>query len=131
MKLSKTTRKLDNNVCKALTIACESALHDINGFRWLTHRANYTNFPASLIVTCVFETDAEVAALKESQLDEQLCQSIQKQLLKVGVILKNASQTVHFDSEESCEREHQGKWPDRLHLIIKKQKPTKSRNAHR
>lgn len=129
MKLNKTTQKLDNNVCKALTIACESSLHDINGFRWLTHRANYTNFPASLVVTCVFDTDAEIIAMKAEKLDEQLRQTIQKQLLKVGVVLKSARQNIHFDSEESCQRDHQGQWSDRLHLNIAKQKPTKSRNT--
>lgn len=128
MKLNKTTQKLDNNVCKALTIACESSLHEVKGFSWLTHRANYTNFPASLVVTCVFETDDEIIAMKEAALDEQLRQTIQKQLLKVGVVLKNVRQNIHFDSEESCMREHQGRWPDRLQLNSPKQKPTKSRH---
>lgn len=127
MKLNKTTQKLDNNICKALTIACESALHDINGFSWLTHRANYTNFPASLVVTCVFETDAEVIEMQAASLDEQLRKTIQKQLLKVGVVLKNVRQNIHFDSEESCTREHQGRWPERLQLNSPKQKPNKSR----
>ena len=127
MKLNKTTQKLDNNICKALTIACESALHDINGFSWLTHRANYTNFPASLVVTCVFETDAEVIEMQAASLDEQLRKTIQKQLLKVGVVLKNVRQNIHFDSEESCTREHQGRWSERLQLNIPKQKPNKSR----
>jgi hypothetical protein len=131
MKLNKTTQKLDNNVCKALTIACESSLHEINGFRWLTHRANYTNFPASLVVTCVFENDAAVLAIKAEKVDEQLRKTIQKQLLKVGVVLKNVRQNVHFDSEEACQREHQGQWADRLQLNIVKQKPTKNNNARR
>ena len=131
MKLNKTTQKLDNNVCKALTIACENSLHDISGFRWLTHRANYTNFPASLVVTCVFNTDAEVMAMKEGKFDEQFRKTIQKQLLKVGVVLKNVRQNVHFDSEASCQREHQGQWADRLQLNITKQKPTKDHNKRR
>ncbi len=131
MKLNKTTQKLDSNVCKALTIACESSLHEINGFCWLTHRANYTNFPASLVVTCVFNTDEEVTALKEEALDCQLQQIIQKQLLKVGVVLKSVRQNIHFDSEEACQREHQGSWENRLQLNIAKQKPNKSRNKHR
>jgi hypothetical protein len=122
MKLNKTTKRLDNNVCKALTIVCENSLHEISGFRWLTHRANYTNFPASLVVTCVFNTDVEVTAMKAEKLDELLRQAIQKQLLKVGVVLKHINQNVHFDSEESCQREHQGQWSDRLQLNITKQK---------
>ena len=59
MKLNKTSQKIDNNICKALTIACESSLHEVPGFAWLTHRANYTNFPASLVITCVFELESD------------------------------------------------------------------------
>ncbi len=88
MKLSKTNQKIDNNVCKALTIACESSLHDVAGFVWLTHRANYTNFPASLVITCVFNTDEEIEAMKALQQDDTMIATIQKQLLKVGVVVK-------------------------------------------
>lgn len=123
MKLNKTTKKIDDNICKALTIVCESEKTNIDGFIWLTHRANYTNFPASLIVTCVFDIDAEVKALPDNKQGEKLMNSIQKQLLKVGVVAKNIRQNVHFDSEESCLREHQGKWENRLKLRVTKQKP--------
>ncbi|ALO36293.1 Fis family transcriptional regulator [Colwellia sp. MT41] len=129
MKLSKTNQKIDNNVCKALTVACESSLHDVAGFVWLTHRANYTNFPASLVITCVFNTDEEVAAMKAEQQDEVLRLSIQKQLLKVGVVVKNIKQSVHFDSEEACQRQHRGEWADRLALSVVKQKPN-ARRVH-
>ena len=123
MKLNKTTKKIDDNICKALTIVCESEKTNIDGFIWLTHRANYTNFPASLIVTCVFDIDAEVKALPDNKQGEKLMNSIQKQLLKVGIVAKNIRQNVHFDSEESCLREHQGKWENRLKLKVTKQKP--------
>jgi len=123
MKLNKTTKKIDDNVCKALTIVCEQAKNEIDGFIWLTHRANYTNFPASLVITCVFDLDLEIIALKENDLDEKLTTDIQKQLLKVGIVLKNVRQNVNFDSEESCLREHQGQWANRLKLIKVKQKP--------
>ena len=131
MKLNKTSQKIDNNVCKALTIACESVLHDVDGFEWLTHRASYTNFPASLVVTCVFATDAEIEAMKLKKQDAFLRDNIQKQLLKVGVVVKNINNAVHFDSEEACLRQHQGQWSDRLALNISKQKPNqKSRSFH-
>ena len=127
MKLSKTSQKIDNNVCKALTIACESSLHDVAGFVWLTHRANYTNFPSSLVITCVFNTDEEVAAMKAAKHDEILRLSIQKQLVKVGVVVKNIKQCVHFDSEQACQERHGGQWDDRLALSIVKQKPNARR----
>ena len=128
MKLNKTTKKIDDNICKALTIVCESEKTNIDGFIWLTHRANYTNFPASLIVTCVFDIDAEVKALPDNKQGEKLMNSIQKQLLKVGVVAKNIRQNIHFDSEESCLREHQGKWENRLKLKVTKQKPNAKNN---
>jgi len=129
MKLSKANQKIDNNVCKALTIACESSLHQVAGFVWLTHRANYTNFPSSLVITCVFNTNDEIAAMKTEQQDELLRLSIQKQLVKVGVVVKNIKQSVHFDSEEACQQQHGGEWSDRLALSIVKQKPN-ARKVH-
>ena len=125
MKLNKTSQKIDNNVCKALTIACEDALHEVPGFEWLTHRASYTNFPASLVITCIFNTDAEVDEMKAFQQDDFLRNAIQKQLLKVGVVVKNINHAVRFDSEEACLRQHQGQWPERLALNVSKQKPNK------
>jgi hypothetical protein len=129
MKLSKTNQKIDNNVCKALTIACESSLHEVAGFVWLTHRANYTNFPASLVITCVFNTDEEIEAMKALQQDEFLRAKIQKQLLKIGVVVKNIKQSVRFDSEEACQRQHRGEWSERIALSIVKQKPN-ARRVH-
>jgi hypothetical protein len=129
MKLNKTSQKIDNNVCKALTIACETVLHEVPGFEWLTHRASYTNFPASLVVTCVFATDAEIELMKAEKQDDFLRQNIQKQLLKVGVVVKNINQAIHFDSEEACLRQHQGQWSDRLALKISKQKPNASKKG--
>jgi len=127
MKLSKTNQKIDNNICKALTIACESSLHDVAGFAWLTHRANYTNFPASLVITCIFNTDEEVSAMKLQQKDEFLRGTIQRQLLKIGVVVKNIKQCVRFDSEEACHRQHKGEWVARLALSVVKQKPNAKR----
>ncbi|TMM45441.1 Fis family transcriptional regulator [Colwellia ponticola] len=123
MKLTKTNQKIDNNICKALTIACESSLHDIAGFVWLTHRANYTNFPASLVITCVFNSNDDIEAMKAQHQDEQLRLTIQKQLVKVGVVVKNIKQSVHFDSEEACQQQHRGEWDTRLALRVIKQKP--------
>jgi hypothetical protein len=127
MKLNKTSQKIDNNICKELTIACESSLHEVAGFVWLTHRANYTNFPASLVITCVFETERDIDVMKTQQLDEQLRNTIQKQLLKVGVVVKNIKQQVHFDSEEACLQHHQGEWQQRLALYTTKQKPNSNK----
>lgn len=131
MKLNKTSQKIDNNICKALTIACEMSLHEVAGFVWLTHRVNYTHFPASLIVTCVFNTENEIAQMQRKEQDVYLRNAIQQQLLKIGVVVKHINKQVHFDSEEMCLKQHGGEWCDRLALNIAKQKPNKANRSRR
>lgn len=124
MKLNKTNKKIDNNICKALTIACEYLKDEVPGFNWLTHRVNYSNYPASLLITCVFETEIDIEKMKFQLLDKRLRNEIQKQLLKVGVVVKNISQQVHFDTEEACLSQSGGDWPQRLAIYTVKQKPS-------
>lgn len=112
--MKKTVKKLDNNVVKALTLACESFKQDISGFEWLTHTADYANFPSSLVVTCVFDTtDSVQMALTHSQ-DVAMRRTIQQQLLKAGVLLKDVRRNVCLDSEQACLAEHNGDWKARL-----------------
>jgi hypothetical protein len=98
--LKKTIKKLDNNVCKALTQVCEYAKHEIEGFEWLTHTADYANFPHSLLVTCVFDTNKHLNNAVIAQNDVFLIKHIQQSLLKQGIVLKKAKSNVRFDTEE-------------------------------
>mgnify|MGYP000005102179 CR=1 FL=1 len=107
---SKTEKKIDNNVRLALTSACEQFLEDVPGFQWLTHQANYTNFPATLLITCVFDTQENQEQVDVSAIHKLL----QSKMLKIGVKLKAPKQQVVFDSEEACDREHSGDWVQRL-----------------
>lgn len=110
----KTVKKLDDNVVRALTIACEEAKLKVAGFDWLTHSASYDNFPASLVVTCVFQTKNDCEYAREQNWDHYMKKAIQAQLLKVGIVLKNAKNQIRFDSEEACHLEHGGNWKLRL-----------------
>jgi hypothetical protein len=112
--VNKTVKKLDNNVIKALTIACETAKQKVVGFEWLTHTASYDRFPGSLIVTCVFDSKNSYAEAVSNELDVFLRKLIQSQLLKIGVVLKNPKQHVFFDNEEDCLDQHNGDWERRL-----------------
>lgn len=107
---SKTEKKIDNNVRLALTAACEQFLEDVPGFQWLTHQANYTNFPASLLISCVFDTPAS-QELADAAVIHRL---LQAKLLKIGVKLKAPKQQVIFDSEQACTQENDGDWAVRL-----------------
>jgi hypothetical protein len=112
--MNKTVRKLDNNVVKALTIVCESAKQDIVGFEWLTHSANYSNFPGSLVITCVLDKSVSLDVMLVNEQDVVLRKQIQKQLLKAGILLKDARRHVFFDTEQACLLEHNGDWKRRL-----------------
>jgi hypothetical protein len=112
--MNKTVKKLDNNVVKALTIVCETAKQDIVGFEWLTHSANYANFPGSLVITCVLDKSQSVDVMLVSEQDVELRRQIQKQLLKAGVLLKDVRRHVFFDTEQACLLEHNGDWKRRL-----------------
>lgn len=112
--MKKTITKLDNNVIKALTIACESFKQKIAGFEWLTHDADYSSFPSSLVVTCVFDKQESYLIARTKEQDNLMRKIIHNQLLKVGVILKHPQRHVRYDTEERCLAENNGDWNARL-----------------
>lgn len=112
--MNKTVKKLDNNVVKALTEACELSKPNVEGFEWLTHSANYANFPSSLLVTCVFDSEQSLQDAITSNQSVELSKLIQKRLLKAGVLLKDVRRHVLFDTEQACQLEHGGDWKRRL-----------------
>lgn len=112
--MQKTVKKLDNNVLKALTKACEEAKEKVEGFEWLTHYAHYDRFPGSLAVICVFDSPESLAGACEQQSDVYMRKLIQNHLLKVGIVLKDARKHVFFDNEVDCQDEHAGDWQRRL-----------------
>ncbi|MCJ8349431.1 Fis family transcriptional regulator [Moritella sp.] len=112
--MTKTEKKIDNNLCKVLTVVCEEAKDEIQGFQWLTHTVNYANFPTSLKITCVFDSNADIAKLMASKQDQRLQGLVTQALNAVDVKLKNISKQVQFDSEENCTRDNAGNWAKRL-----------------
>ncbi|MFC4701217.1 Fis family transcriptional regulator [Glaciecola siphonariae] len=107
--MKKTVKKLDANVIKALTLSCEYLKGLTPEFLWLTHTADYSNFPASLQIRCVFTTDAA----SEGYLSV-FAKRIHADLLKAGVLLKAPKHHIVFDSEQACLRDHEGNWKKRL-----------------
>lgn len=110
-KMSKTNKRTDANVRKALTKFCDNNKDEIEGFDWVTHTADYSSFPGSLMVTVIFET-------KEQQEKCQTLSLLQKELIKClfpfGIKLKDVRQNIRFDNEEQCKLQHDGNWAERL-----------------
>lgn len=112
--MRKTDKKIDNQLRLVLTDVCEIALKEINGFLWLTHLVNYSNFPKSLKVVCVFDTNENLSYFMSKDSKKELTSLIQVKLHEVDVKVKNVTDHILYDTEENCEKEHNGKWADRL-----------------
>lgn len=112
--MRKMDKKRDNDVRRALTDACDQALDDIPGFCWLTHTVDYANYPASLRVICVFDTDEALAQAYNGDDVATLRNIIEKALREIDVPLRTPSRQIRFDTEQTCEREHGGNWSARL-----------------
>ena len=108
--MKKTDKKIDNALRRALTEACDMALEKHAGFLWLTHFANYQDFPESLSIVCIFDTNEQ---LSKANLNE-LRAIIKAKLTSIDIIVKNINQRVVFDTEENCEKENNGNWKERF-----------------
>lgn len=97
-----------------LTEACETAKAEIVGFDWLTHEVDYSDFPSSLRVIWVFDTQANKEQALTSGQGERMVELTAIALKDADVLVSPVSAHVHFDSEEHCQRANGGNWQQRL-----------------
>ncbi|MCK6263428.1 Fis family transcriptional regulator [Vibrio sp. ZSDE26] len=112
--MRKTDKKIDNQLRATLTEVCDVLLEENNGFQWLTHSVNYSNFPKSLVITCVFDTNEQLGSFLENNNDNPLLMLVENKLNAVNISIKNVADHVRFDTEENCRDEHSGNWAKRL-----------------
>ena len=106
--MRKTDKKIENQLRSVLTDVCETALKEIDGFQWLTHLVNYSNFPKSLKVVCIFDTNENLLTFMSKESEVELSSLIHKKLHEIGVKVKNMAGHIAYDTEENCEKEHNG-----------------------
>lgn len=99
--MNKANKQCDKKIVKALTRICESAKFELEGFVWLTHTVNYTDFPNSLIVYCVFDTQEHVTAARAGGQSKVLSSRINQGLEEIGVLSAQVTVKVVFDSEQA------------------------------
>lgn len=112
--MRKSDKKIENQLRINLTEVCETALKRFNGFEWLTHVVNHNNFPNSLKIICVFDTNEHLARFMESNSCQELGSLIQKKLFEMDINLKSITNHLSYDTEENCNKSNDGKWADRL-----------------
>jgi hypothetical protein len=108
--MRKTDKKIENALRVVLTEVCDAAQRQYEGFEWLTHFVNYDDFPGSLSVICVYDTNEN---LSESDLTGVRSLIFEK-LIAIDIKLKDVRRQVRFDTEENCKSEHNGKWHERF-----------------
>jgi hypothetical protein len=112
--MRKTDKKIDNQLRLVLTDVCETALKEIDGFLWLTHLVDYSLFPKSLKVVCVFETNDSLADFMSKDSRKDLESLIQLKLADIAVNLKKVTDHISYDTEQNYEREHNENWAEGL-----------------
>jgi len=112
--MKKTDKKNEKLIVEALTEVCDIALSQVPGFQWLTHLINYSRFPDSLAVVCVFATKDDLNQVLLAKQDDFLRSLIREKLSAVNIPIKDSVRQVRFDSEEACEIEHGGRWQERF-----------------
>ncbi len=110
IKVRKTDKKIEKSLREALTEACETALERYEGFQWLTHFVSYDDFPASLSIVCVYDTNAHLAKTN----NESMRALIKEKLASIGIKMKDCRQQVRFDTEEDCDNDNDGRWNERF-----------------
>jgi hypothetical protein len=111
--MRKTDKKIDHQLRLALTDVCETALKEIDGFQWLTHLVNYSHFPKSLKVICIFNTNENLSNFMSHSRRKGLESLIQNKLVEISVNVKNVSDYITYDTEQNCKHQHNGNWAER------------------
>lgn len=112
--MKKSDKKTERTLRESLTEVCEMALENVSGFKWLTHSVNYNNFPGSLSILCVFQSNDELSLARKNHMDDYLCNAVQETLVRSGIKIPDLKKRILFDTEENCLNENNGNWNQRL-----------------
>jgi hypothetical protein len=112
--MRKSDKKIENQIRDVLTDVCEGTLKGYDGFLWVTHTVNFSSFPQSLKIVCVFDTNQDRTNFLEGSGQQKVGVVVQSAFNQVGIKLKNVDKHISYDTQESCDRDHQGKWNLRL-----------------
>jgi len=108
--MNKTAKKTENAIIKALNEVCETLKEKQHGFVWLTHFVDYDDFPNSLKIVFVFDTNQNLINAKNETLFKTIFELTGSQLKKQSVHIKRIEKVVFFDSEENGADFNSTKW---------------------
>lgn len=106
--------RIERRLIAALTRACETAKSEMVGFCWLTHEVDYARFADSLQIIWVFDTQASKDQALAGGQDQRMVELTAQALEDAGLEVAQIAGCVYFDSEEQCQRDHDGNWQKRI-----------------
>ena len=112
--MRKSDKKIENQIRDVLTNVCEGTLKGFDGFLWVTHTVNFSSFPQSLKIVCVFDSNQDRTNFLEGSGQQKVAAVVQSAFNQAGIKLKNPDKHISYDTQENCDRDHQGKWNLRL-----------------
>jgi hypothetical protein len=98
----------------SLTQACETGKSELVGFCWLTHRLDDQQFPSSLMVVWIFDTQANRDKALANGQGERMLELTAEAFSQADICVSPVSAHLDFDSEEQCQRADAGNWQQRL-----------------
>lgn len=97
--MRKSDKKIENKIRGVLTEVCENTLKSYEGFLWVTHTVNFSSFPQSLKIVCVFKTNQDRANFLAGEAQKHVSKTIQQAFNQVGVQLKNVDKQISYHTQ--------------------------------
>lgn len=94
--MRKTDKKIDNKLRQILMDICDFSLQNIAGYQWISHTVNYSHFPDSLIITCMFDNKENAIS---AQQQGKLLSLINESLNSISITLKAPNKQVYFKAD--------------------------------
>ncbi|WP_168013354.1 hypothetical protein [Halomonas salinarum] len=113
----KASARMERQLTKALTDACETAKPMLPGFAWLTHLVDYRRFPDSLRVIWVFKTQDDLARALKGDGRQRMRELTEAAFFDAEIKIADIDAHLDADSEEECRRVHGGDWEHRLAIM--------------
>jgi arylamine N-acetyltransferase len=95
--MRKSDKKIDNQIRHVLTDFCENTLKQFDGFNWITHTVNYSNFPQSLHITVVFQDSNSLLLFKQNH-QHKIENQLSDLLNSTGINIRLIKHLVSYDT---------------------------------
>lgn len=95
---------IERELVRTLTRACETAKYEIDGFVWLTHEVDYQQFPQSLRVIWMFDSEASLQLAASGPGRARMLELTQAAFDEIGISVSQIAAHVSWRREPAASR---------------------------